>query len=689
MRIRKPTALVVASLLACGAISSAAEKDKKQSPHLFNSRDIFQLEYASDPQISPDGSRVVYQRNSMDIMTDKVRSNLWVINFDGSEHRALLSSRESYASPRWSADGNRLAYISAAEGSAQLYSRWMDTGQTALLTNLTEAPQDISWSPDGKWLAFTMRVPADSEPLVKPPDKPKKAKWAPAVKQIDTLVYRADGEGFLEAGYAHVFLVSSDGGTPRQLTEGDYNHRGPLSWTPDSKHLVFSANRNKDWEYQPLESELFKVAIDASGMTQLTTRQGPDFQPAVSPDGRSIAYLGFDDKRQGYQLTHLYVADIDGGNARLITGDFNRSVQNPRWVDSNTIFFQHDDKGVTRLAATDLAGEISSVAANLGGTTLGRPYTSGSFSVAGNGAYAITVNSPHRPADIATGKQGDAQRRTDLNQDLLGHKELGEVSELNWKSAHDGRNIQGWLVKPPGFDRNKTYPLILEIHGGPFAAYGPNFSAELQRYAAEGYIVLYANPRGSTSYGEAFGNLIHHAYPGNDYDDLMSGVDAAIGLGYVDADNLFVTGGSGGGVLSAWIVGKTNRFRAAVVAKPVINWASFVLTADNVNYYHKYWFSDYPWKQPEQYWRRSPLSLVGNVRTPTLLLTGESDLRTPISETEQFYVALKLRKVDTAMLRVPEASHGIAARPSNLIAKVDNILAWFEKYQTEQQQVSQ
>ena len=236
------------------------------------------------------------------------------------------------------------------------------------------------------------------------------------------------------------------------------------------------------------------------------------------------------------------------------------------------------------------------------------------------------------------------------------------------------------MITPPDFDANKKYPMILEIHGGPFAAYGPNYTSELQLYAAAGYIVLYCNPRGSTSYGEEFGNLIHHAYPGDDYDDLMSGVDTLITQGNVDPKNLFVTGGSGGGVLTAWIVGKTDRFRAAVVAKPVINWSSFVLTSDANNFFYKYWFGAQPWEQPQEYWRRSPLSLAGNVKTPTMLLTGESDYRTPIGESEQFYQALKLRNVDTLMVRIPEASHGMTARPSNLIAKVDNILAWFARY---------
>ncbi len=240
--------------------------------------------------------------------------------------------------------------------------------------------------------------------------------------------------------------------------------------------------------------------------------------------------------------------------------------------------------------------------------------------------------------------------------------------------------MQGWIVKPPLFDPAKKYPLLLEIHGGPFASYAASFAAEIQLYAAAGYVVLYMNPRGSTGYGEEFANLIHHDYPDKDYDDLMSGVDAVVGRGYIDTQRLFVTGGSGGGVLTAWIVGHTDRFRAAVVVKPVINWTSFVLTGDMTNYFYRYWFGEFPWENMQAYWRRSPLAYVGNVHTPTMLMTGEADYRTPSSEAEQFYQALKLRKVDTALVRVPNASHDISARPSLLIAKVAYILAWLKTH---------
>jgi dipeptidyl aminopeptidase/acylaminoacyl peptidase len=648
----------------------------------FHSIDVFQLEYADDVQISPDGSRIVYVRVSHDIMTDRARRNLWIVNADGTNNRPLRSEAKNFSSPRWSPDGTRLAYVSAAEGSPQLYVRWMDSGQTALLTNLVEAPGAIAWSPDGKSIAFSELVPVKKPPLAAPPEKPEGAQWAPPVKVIDSVIYRADGEGYLETGYQHVFIVSAEGGTARQLTEGEFNDDGPLSFTPDSKRIVFSANRGPDWELDPAESDVFTVDIATQKLTQLTTRDGPDNSPVVSPDGRKIAYLGFDDRLQGYQVTHLYVMDIDGQNARVVTADFDRDVAEPLWsANSREVYFSYDDRGVRKLGLTSLDGKPRTLAERLGGTDLGRPYTSGGFSVSRNGRAAFTVNTPARPADVGIVTGGVQRSLTALNDDLLGHKTLGAVREITWKSSKDQRDIQGWVITPPDFDASKKYPLILEIHGGPFAAYGPNYATELQLYAAAGYIVLYANPRGSTSYGETFGNLIHHAYPGDDYDDLMSGVDAVIAQGNVDANNLFVTGGSGGGVLTAWIVGKTDRFRAAVVAKPVINWSSFVLTADANNFFYKYWFGALPWEKPEEYWKRSPLSLVGNVKTPTMLLTGEADYRTPIEESEQYYQALKLRKIDTVMVRIPEASHGgLVARPSNLIAKVDNILAWFGKY---------
>ncbi|MEM9402264.1 MAG: S9 family peptidase [Pseudomonadota bacterium] len=649
----------------------------------FANTDVFDLELAADPQISPDGSQVVYVRRSMDIMSDRAVGNLWIVDTDGDSHRPLLSGRSSFSSPRWSPDGDRLAYVSADDnGKAQIHVRWMDTGQTAVLSNLQQSPQSMSWAPDGQSLAFIMFVADANTPLVAPPPKPAGAEWAPGVRVIETLPYRSDGRGFLRTGYNHVFLLPADGGSPRQLTDGNYNHSGPLAWSPDGDELVFSASRIEDAEHQPLESELWALDIPGGEMTQLTDRDGPDGSPAISPDGRRIAYLGFDDRKMSWEQADVYVLDRESGATRKLTGDFDRTIGAVRWGGSSSrLLVQYQDRGRTHVGSLGMNGRIESLTSQVGGVSIGRPYNSGSFSVAKDGSFAYTEGRPDRPADVAVGKRNrELVRLTDLNADLFGHKTLGQVEEIRWPSASGDYEIPGWLVTPPDFDPDKEYPFILEIHGGPHTAYGPHFSAEVQLFAAAGYVVLYANPRGSISYGREFALEIHHNYPSEDYDDLMAGVDAVLERGYVDEDALYVTGGSGGGVLTAWIVGKTDRFRAAVVAKPVINWASFALTADASHYFTRYWFPSMPWEDPMGYWERSPLSLVGNVTTPTALLTGEADFRTPMPESEQYYQALKLRKVDTALIRIPEASHGIASRPSHLIAKVDNVLAWFARY---------
>lgn len=648
----------------------------------FELRDVFELEWASDPQVMPDGRSVVYVRNSFDIMTDKPRANIWRIDIDGDNHRPILSGKQSYSSPRLSPDGGRLAYIASHEGSPQVYVRYLDTGQTARLTDLTEAPSDLSWAPDGERLAFTMRVPADPRPLGVMPPAPEGADWAKPVKVINRLTWRVDGRGLVDPGYTHIFVVPAEGGTPRRLTFGEFNHSGSLSWAPDGDTLYFSSNREKDWEYAGRDSEIYALDLANGNVTPLTEREGPDDAPVVSPDGRRIAYTGFDDEKLGYQVARLSVMNADGTDSRVLTGDLDRTVYAPRWApDGRAVYFLYDDRGVTKLAAATLDGKVRTLAEDIGGASLGRPYPSGVFDIGAKGPAATIVTAPERPADLAViGRDGKLKRITDLNEDLLGRKNMATIAGFEAESRHDGRMIQAWALLPPDFDPDAGHPMVLEIHGGPFANYGPRFSAEMQLFAAAGYVVVYANPRDSTSYGQAFGNLIHHNYPGEDFDDLMSVVDTAIAKGYGSEDRLYVTGGSGGGVLTSWIVGSTDRFEAAVVAKPVINWQSFVLTADFANFFAEYWFPAMPWEAPEHYWQRSPLSLVGNVTTPTMLLTGEADYRTPMSETEQFYTALKLRKVDTALVRVPGAGHAIAARPSQLIAKVVNILGWFERY---------
>jgi dipeptidyl aminopeptidase/acylaminoacyl peptidase len=678
--------LLVVLALASG-LSAVDTLRAQERASVFQPLDVFGVEVAADPQISPDGRQVVYVRSGSDVMTDRGTADLWIMNADGSNHRPLTTGSAGQASPRWSPEGDRLLYVSSEDGGAEIWVRWMDTGQTAKLTNLTESPGSLVWSPDGNSIAFTMFVPQQGKSLdVKMPTPPEGSDWGPPIRAIGKMNYRADGTpGFLRDGTTHLFVIPAEGGTPRQLTSGAFDHTSP-AWMPDGRSILISANRREDADHEPMDSEVYGVDVESGELAQLTGRYGPDGAPQPSPSGRMVAYAGFDDRLQGYQLNELYVMNADGSGSSLLSGDFGRSVGNFVWSsDESGLYFSYDDEGNGKIGFMDLQGEVEELVGDVQGLSTGRPYGGGQFSVARDGSIAYTEGTPTHPAELAMARRDGAEirRLTDLNSDLLGHLELGAVEEIWYESSFDGRRIQGWIVKPPGFDPSQKYPLILEIHGGPFANYGDRFTAEDQLYASAGYVVLYTNPRGSTSYGEEFGNLIHHAYPSQDYDDLISGVDAVIDLGYVDEDQLYVTGGSGGGVLSAWIVGHTDRFRAAVVQKPVINWYSFVLNADGPGFFFKYWFPGPPWEYPEHYMERSPLSYVGNVTTPTMLLTGEQDYRTPMSESEQFYAGLQIGGVPSMLIRIPDASHGIASKPSNLIAKVQHILAWFDMWRAE------
>ncbi len=678
------TMTIVALILLLEPFAIYASSDDtgaKTNLRVFEADHVFDLEYASNPRVHPNGQSLVYVRRSYDIMTDKARSNLWQVNLDGSEHRPLFSNRNNFHSPIWSPDGDRIAYLSSSEGSTQVYVRWMDTGQTALLTNINKAPSSLSWSPDGKWLAFTMNVTAKTKPLVKQRKKPKGAKWSKPVKVIDTVRYQFDGRGIVEAEYRHIFIIPSDGGSPRQLTKGNYNHGDSLSWSADGRNILFAANRDSDWELQTIESDIYSVNIVSGDIRQITTGADSERNPQFSPKGDLIAFTLSENKSLAYRHARLVVSKPDGSAKKVLSSDLDLSVSNIKWAENGRgIYFQYDQRATRKVGYLDLKGNMTEIATGLGGTTIGRPYLSGSYDVSKQNV-AFTLGKNNRPADIVIKRKDKINRVTDLNADLLAHKDLAQIHELIYSSSFDDQEIQGWYLTPPGFDPAKQYPMILEIHGGPHSAYGPYFSAELQLMAAAGYVVFYDNHRGSTSYGEKFALLLHHKYASReDFADHMSGVDAMIEKGFIDKDNLFIAGGSAGGIATAYAIGLTNRFNAAVAAKPVINWISKTLTADSSIYQIRHQFPGMPWDNMAHYWERSPLSLVGNVTTPTMLITGESDRRTPISETEQYYQALKLLKVDTVMVRIPGAAHGIAGRPSRLIAKLDNILAWFKRY---------
>ncbi len=678
IRSASPLALLLAA--SCLALPAHAAPADAANP-LFTGTDLFSLSAASDAQISPDGRTVAYVRKSADVMTDRMRSAIWLINVATGEQRPLAAGTGDHMSPRWSPDGRRLAFVSTAEGGApQMFVRWMDSGQTVRVTGLADSPQALAWSPEGRRIAYLMSVPDEGPKLGSAPPKPEGADWARPLEIIDKVTYRADGGGYLKPGFDKIFLVDADGGAPRQLTFGAY-HDGAPEWTPDGRAILFSALRTADWEMTARDSEIYRLDLASGAIAALTSRKGPDLAPDVSPDGRQIAFLGFDDSPKAFEQTNIYVMDASGGPARRVAPGLDRSIDQIQWsADGRSLLAAYEEAGAVTVARIGLDGSVRPITRDVADSGFDRPYAGGGFSAARGGAIAFVSGSVDRPTDVAIAGNGPARKLTSLNMLTLGAKRLATMRTLDVR-APDGSPVPSWLLLPPTYQPGQRVPLILEIHGGPYAAYGPHFSTDYQLYASAGYAVLYTNPRGSTGYGQAFADGIEKTYPGSNYDDLMAAVDGAIAAGFADPDNLFVTGGSGGGILTAWIIGKTNRFRAAASQKPVINWTSMALTADGPTFFGPYWLGALPWENPTAYWARSPLSQMAKVKTPTLVVVGSEDYRTPVSEAEQLYTALKLQRVPTALVKVPDASHGgIAARPSQSAAKASAIIAWFDKY---------
>jgi dipeptidyl aminopeptidase/acylaminoacyl peptidase len=633
------------------------------------------LERVSNPQISPDGRQVIFTRGWIDKMNDRWRSDLWIMNADGSRKRELTEGSGAI----WSPDGTRIAFTREGEPEgSQIFVRWMDAeGAETQITRLERSPGSLRWSPDGTRIAFTMSVEDGENWSVDMPGRPDGATWTEGPRIVTRMDYRQDRVGFIDNSHRHIFVVPADGGTPRQLTDGMWNHSGP-QWTPDGSEIFFSSLREEDSEYNWRESEIYAVDVTSGSIRQVTTRRGPDGGAYPSPDGRLIAYSGQDWNDDTYRNSHIYVMNPDGSGVRQISGDFDRGLRgspNLMWApDGSGVYFNVSREGTRNLYFAAASGGVSEV-------------TSGNHllsltSFTDDGSAVGVRTSPHQPGDVVAfdlDRPAQISQITDVNDDLLAGVTLGEVEEIWYKSVDDW-DIQGWIVKPPNFDPSKQYPLMLSIHGGPHGMYGVGFNYGWQDHAANGYVVLYTNPRGSAGYGTEFGNAIKNAYPSKDFDDLMAGVDEVVGRGYIDESNMFVYGCSGGGVLTSWVVGHTDRFTAASANCPVTNWLSFVGTTDGPGWYRN--FENLPWDDPTEHLQRSPLMYVGNVTTPTMLMTGENDLRTPMPQTEEYYQALKMERVPTAMLRFRNEWHGTSSTPSNFLRSQLYLRSWFEKWGT-------
>ncbi len=657
-----------------------------EAPKPFEAADLYRISMVTDPQVSPDGRQVIFTRTFFDIATDSRQGEVWIgdVGAKNLNRRLLIGAGTKASGVRWSPDGTRIAYVAPVAGKPQLHVMKLADGIGRPITSGKAAPNGFEWSPDGKSIAFVAQIDSAPVKVNGMPAKPEGATWAAEPRVTTSFRYRQNEAGWLTPGYRHIFVVPADGGEVRQITKGDLNHveGGAITWTKDGSALIAAANHRPNADMQSREADLWLVPLNGEPR-QLTQTEGTEAEPVVSPDGRWVAYTGTTAKQSFYAQEDLWVMPAGGGAARNLTQGFDRPVASPEWADDGkSVYVLYNEEGVTRVAQIPIdGGKPKTVVREVGGTRLYLPSAGGSFSVA-KGTIAYNSLFDDRPAGLAVDRGGRTVASVDFNTDWRKGKQLGKLEEIRYKSSADGRDIQGWVLYPPDFDPAKKYPLILDIHGGPNTDYGPMFSITHQLYATAGYIVLFTNPRGSIGYGEEFANFYGKPYPSEDHDDLMTGVNAMTARPYVDANNLFIGGGSGGGVLTLWAIAKEpNKFRAAVALRPVTEWTVQALSSDIQTLTAQYWLGALPWENHELYWRQSPLSLVGNVKTPTMLITGEADYRTPIAQTEMYYQALKMRGIDAMKVRLPEANHGMG-RPSQWLQSILMPIDWFNKYRT-------
>jgi len=655
--------------VAAQAVQQALPKDRIALEQYLDWEDV------QAPQFSPRGDQIAYTRRWIDRMNDKWESSIWLSNADGSHARQLVTGSDV----RWSPDGTRIAYVAKGDPSgSQIFVRWMDAeGATTQISHLTENPSNLEWSPDGKSIAFTANVPSRDSWRIPMPTPPKGAKWTDPPKIVTRLNYRSDRIGFTDDGYRHVFTIPAEGGTARQVTNGDWNHSAP-AYSGDGRTLYFSSYREPDADGSFRRAHIYAANVETGEIRQLTTGSGSNSGPMVSPDGKSIAFMRSDSTdHSAFADSKLWLMNADGSNPHNISATLDRNISGLIWAPDNSgVYFNVESEGSKNLWFATPSGQL-------------RQLTSGThFLTVSDVSHLSAVgvrSTPTKPNDVVTfmiPKSGTATAFTQLtavNDDVLQGKRLAQTEEI-WYTSRDGLKIQGWIVKPPDFDPSRKYPLMLEIHGGPQAMYNVGFSFARQDHAANGYVLLYTNPRGSTGYGVKFTNEIKNAYPGKDFDDLMAGVDTVVGRGYIDAKNMYVFGCSGGGVLTAWTVGHTDRFAAAASLCPVINWMSFVGQTDGAGWYEN--FEKPFWEDPSEYLRRSPIMYVGNVKTPTMLMTGILDLRTPMPQTEEFYRALRKRGIPTVMVRMNNEYHGTSSTPSNFLRTQLYLRSWFDRYST-------
>ena len=687
-------------------LCAAAPSPLAQEKRAITETDLFKFVWIADPQMSPEGSQVAFVRVTVDQKTDQYETSIWLVPTTGGSSPRRITGGIRDNSPRWSPDGSRLAFVRAAEQDGrvqppQIYVMAMAGGEGRAITTLPRGAANPAWSPDGKSIAFTSQTfPEEAEP--KKDDKAEKPRQSD-VRVITRAVYRANGVagwGYVDADRpSHIWTVDVDGGAkPKRITSGEFSS-GNHKWSRDGKQIFFTADRRPEPYYLPQDNDLYAVSRDGGEPTRIASIDGNIGAYAQSPDGKRIAFVGAHHgaPERSYSQPDLWVAGV-GGTPRNLTEKYDFDIDGglagdqraprgahpggPIWSDDGSgIIVKVGHHGITYLKAFDARTGADRYQGHATPSNVEvMSYTAAS--TVPKLAMVISSNTSVGDLYVEDGETGGKPARlTSFNDELFNQLTMNEPEEI-WYDSFDGKKIQGWILKPPAFDASKKYPLILQIHGGPHAAYGNTFTHEFQWMAAKGYVVLYTNPRGSSNYGQDFGNIIQFAYPGDDYKDLMAGVDEVIKKGYIDVERMGVTGGSGGGLLTNWTVTQTNRFKAAVSQRDISDWANFWYTAD-FTLFRQTWFRKPPFQDPKDFAARSPITNVEKIQTPLLFILGDEDWRTPPSAGgEDLFRALKFLKRETAMVRFPNENHDLSrsGKPWHRVERLQHIVGWFDKY---------
>jgi dipeptidyl aminopeptidase/acylaminoacyl peptidase len=662
--------------------------DKRRS---LTAHDLYLFHLISQPQISSQGELAVYCEHLVDEETEKKYAHLWAIQLPDGEPRQMTYGKQSDVNPRFSPDGTTIAFLSNREDEKQpqIYLLPVNGGEARRLTDLKGQIQAFFWSPDGRRLLLQFRA-KDAEDVEREKDEEKK-KLGVVFREVDRVFYKEDGVGFLPRGRTHLWTVDVQTGQTKQITEGDVYDEWDPAWSPDGNTVVFCSNHSKDPDLDPDAVDIYLMPSDGGEMRCLPTPVGPKSSPSFSPDGSTIAYYGYEGKAEGWKQTRLWmVATKDEKEALCITCayDFNVSPWTindmgslpqvaPTWSkNGENIYFQVAHHGNTVLKKATLDGKVSDV--------IDRDGVVGVFSFDREQDRLVYFHGDMK--DLAQVflldmKTGDDKQLTHVNSQLLDEIDLGGVEEV-WFEGPAGNNLQGWIITPPGFDTSKKYPSILEIHGGPRVQYGNFFMHEFYYLAAQGYVVYFCNPRGGQGYGEQHSKAIYNDWGGADYEDITAWVDYMAQKSYIDKARMGVTGGSYGGFMTNWIIGHTDRFAAAVTQRSVSNLISMYGSSDFNWAFQEEFGNVAPWEDVENYWRQSPMKYIGKAVTPTLVIHSENDMRCPIEQGEQIFVALKRLGVDTKMIRFPDEPHGLSrdGRTDRRIARLEHVRDWFDNY---------